>query len=55
MRRKELSERYAFGCMCGLCELEKVARNDGRWVDPREAFGCAQEGCEGVGWMPSES
>lgn len=52
MRRKELSERYAFECQCKHCKLEKAARNDGRWVDPREAFACAKEGCSGVGWMP---
>lgn len=40
MRRKELRERYKFECRCEECE-----RVGG---DPREAFECLGQGCDGL-------
>lgn len=52
-RRRELRERYKFGCACGECGRGEV---EGA-VDPREALRCprAEDGCEGLIPLPGAS
>lgn len=49
-RRKELAERYKFGCDCRACDRSRSRAGE---PDPREAVACGK-GCGGMSWLPGE-